>query len=77
MDSLDKIPKEIEENVLVPFGVINLYPNIPPLLGLEAITYQLDNYWASIMRPSLLEFVLKAMSLVLKENTFQFDGRNH
>ena len=78
MDFLDKIPKDIQENtVLVSFDLVSLYASIPHDLGLEAINYWLENYVASLSQQIPKDFILKAISIVLKENTFQFDGKNY
>ena len=76
LDFLQHIPKEIDENsILVSFDVVNLYTNIPHDLGLTAIKYWLDNNRNSIAPPFSTEFILEAISIVLKENTSHFDGK--
>lgn len=78
MDFLNHIPNEISENtLLVSFDVVSLYTSIPHDLGLEAIGYWLDNYSTSLTRPFSKEFLLKAISIVLQQNTFQFDEKNY
>ena len=37
----------------------------------------LDNFPTTLQRPFSKEFILKAISIVLKENTFKFDGKNY
>lgn len=76
LDFLQQIPQEIDEDsILVSFDVVSLYTNIPHDLGLTAIEYWLDNYKNFIARPFSKEFILEAISIVLKENTFHFDGK--
>ena len=54
-----------------------MYTSIPHELGLKAIEHFLDNFPTTLQRPFSKEFILKAISIVLKENTFKFDGKNH
>ena len=76
MDFLNHLPKEIQENtILVSFDVISLYTSIPHKLGLEAIEYWLNKYPTCIEQRISKEFILKAISLVLKENTFKFNKK--
>lgn len=78
MDFINKIPKNInKETILVSFDVVNLYTSIPHELGLEAIEYWLDNYSTSLTRPFPKDFILKAITIVLRENTFQFDNTDY
>ena len=46
-------------------------------LGLKAIEHFLDNFPTTLQLPFSKEFILKAISIVLKENTFKFDGKNY
>ena len=66
-----------EDTILVSFDVISLYTSIPHELGLKAIEHFLDNFPTTLQRPFSKEFILKAISIVLKENTFKFDGKNY
>ena len=76
MDFLNHLPKEIQENtILVSFDVISLYTSIPHKLGLEAIEYWLNKYPTCIEQRISKEFILKAISLVLKENTVKFNKK--
>ena len=78
MGFLYKIPKDMEGNtVLVSFDAFSVYTNIPHDLRLEAIYYSLENYGASLSRQIPKDFFLKAISIVLKENISQFDGKNY
>ena len=63
--------------LLVSFDVVSLYTSIPHDLGLTAIEYWIDNYTTSLPRPFSKEFILEAISLVLKENTFSFDNKHY
>ena len=47
----------------------------PDELGLTAVKYWLNNYKIPIARPFSKKFILAAISIVLKENTFHFDGK--
>ena len=77
-DFLNHIPNKVtEDTILVSFDVISLYTSIPHELGLKAIEHFLDNFPTTLQRPFSKEFILKAISIVLKENTFKFDGKNY
>ena len=77
LDFLNYLPDEIDEHtLLVSFDVVSLYTvytSIPHDLGLTAIEYGIDNYATSLPRSFSKEFILEAITLVLKENTFTFD----
>ena len=78
LDFLNHIPEEVPENTtMVSFDVVSLYTSIPHELGLRAIEYWINNFATSLERPFSNDFILKAMSVVLKENTFQFDNKNY
>ena len=78
IDFLNKIPTNInEKTLLVSFDVISLYTSIPHDLGLTAIEHWLDKHRESLPRPFPKAFILEAISIVLKENTFQFDDINY
>ena len=73
---MNHIPKEVDKNtILVTFDVVNLYTSIPHDLGLESVKYWLENYSTSLTRPFSTEFILDAISIILKENTFRFDDK--
>ena len=77
-DFLNHIPNRVtEDTILVSFDVISLYASIPHELGSKAIEHFLDNFPTTLQRPFSKEFILKAISIVLKENTFKFDGKNY
>ena len=57
-------------------AILDLYC-IPHKLGLKAIEHFLDNFPTTLQRPFSKEFILKAISIVIKENTFKFDGKNY
>ena len=80
MDFLNYLPDEVEEHTLiVSLDVVSLYTSIPHDLGLTAIQYWIDNYTTSLPRLFSKEFILDAISLVLKENTFMisFDNKHY
>ena len=78
MDFLNYLPDEVKEDILlVSFDVVSLYTSIPHDLGLTAIEYWIDNYTTILPRPFSKEFILEAISLVLKENTFSFDNKHY
>ena len=57
--------------------MISLYTSIPHELGLKAIEHFFDNFPTILQRLFSKEFILKAISIVLKENTFKFDEKNY
>ena len=76
LDFLNYLPDEIDEHtLLVSFDVVSLYTSIPHDLALTAIEYWTDKYVTSLPRPFSKEFILEAITLVLKENTFTFDNK--
>ena len=76
LDILNHIPNEVEETtILVTFDVVSLYTSIPHDLGLDAIKFWLEHHQASLPREFSTEFILDAISIILQENTFQFDDK--
>ena len=76
LDFLNYLPDEIDEHtLLVSFDVVSLYSSIPHDLGLTAIEYWIDNYATSLPRSFSKEFILEAITLVLKENAFTSDNK--
>ena len=74
-DFLEQVPLQVKEDaLLVSFDVVSLYTNITHDLGLKAIEYWLDKHTTTNERFSK-QFILEAITLVLKENTFHFDGK--
>ena len=63
-----------EETLLASFDVESLYTNIPHELGIEAINYWLDKYPQEIQNRLSKEFILEGKELILKTNSFYFDG---
>ena len=78
LDFLNQIPEQITENtILVSFDVVSLYTSIPHDLGLEAITFWVENYAQSLARKFTTRFIIEAISIILKENTFCFDDTHY
>ena len=78
LDFLNYIPDEADENtILVTFDVVSLYTSIPHDLGLEAVKYWIQNYNTSFTRPFSTEFIIDAISIILKENTLRFDDKHY
>ena len=80
LDFLNHIPNEVDENtILVTFDVVSrkYYTSVPHNLGLEAVKYWLQNYNRSFTRSFSTKFILDAISIILKENTFQFDNKHY
>ena len=57
--------------------MVSLYTSIPHDVGLQATEYWLNNFSTTLERPFSKDFILKAISIVLKENTFKFDNKNY
>ena len=77
-DFLNHIPEKVNENtILVSFDVVSLYTSTPHDVGLQATEYWLNNFSTTLERPFSKDFILKAISIVLKENTFKFDNKNY
>lgn len=55
--------------------VTNLYTNITTDLGINALKYWINKYPQNINSRFSKEFILEASSLVLKNNTFSFNGK--
>ena len=76
-DFLNHILEEVDENtILVSFDVISLGTSIPHDLGLQATDYWLNNFSTTLERLLSKDFILKAISIVLKENKLKFDNKN-
>ena len=60
--------------MLASFDVESLYTNIPHEHGIEAINYWLDKYPQEIQNIFNKEFILEGIELILKNNSFYFDG---
>lgn len=74
MHVLNKLPEHVgEESKVATFDVEALYSNIHHNLGLEAVKYWLEKVPNKFGRISN-KFILSALSLILENNTFQFDG---
>ena len=58
---------------LVTFDVESLYTNIEHNLGIEAITYWLNQYRHEVNQRFTNEFITDAIKIVLENNTFFFN----
>ena len=68
-----KVPVDV---ILVSMDVTSLYTNIPPEEGIQTVCREYKTFYLNkppIPKP-LLEQVLR---LILQENSFQFNGKNH
>ena len=64
-DFLQKLPENIiESSILVSFDVVNLYPNIPHDLRLEAIKFWLDKYPDELSSRISKDFVLQSIKFI-------------
>lgn len=55
--------------------VTNVYTNITTDLGINALKYWINKYPQNINRRFSKDFILEVSSLVLKINTFSFNGK--
>ena len=77
IDFLDKIQRNVTASeALLTFDVVSMYTNIHNQLGKEAISYWVDNYPNELKRNISKNFIIKALSIVLEWNTFEFDGKS-
>lgn len=74
---LNKLPLTVKtSDTFITFDVSSLYTNITHDLGLEALNYWMNKY-PEILDRFDKEFVLEGLSLVLRNNYFQFNGKNY
>lgn len=75
IDFLSHLPKTVPANTsMVSFDVVSLYSNIPHDLGLEAISYWLDNHPELIPNRFTKEFIIEGIRIILENNNFSFNG---
>eukprot|EP00106_Octopus_bimaculoides_P006452 XP_014773894.1 PREDICTED: uncharacterized protein LOC106871769 [Octopus bimaculoides] len=75
LDMLNHLPKTVnEKTLLVSFDVVNLSSNIPHTLGIEAITFWLDNYTYELSSRIKKELIIEGLRFILKNNYFIFNN---
>ena len=75
MDFMKFIPSDVPNNtILATFDVTSLYTNIPHDLGLSAIRHWVEKERCMIAGRCRTDFIIEALTLILEENTFNFDG---
>ncbi|XP_036362142.1 uncharacterized protein LOC118765009 [Octopus sinensis] len=75
IDMLNHLPKTVnEKTLLVSFDVINLYSNIPHTLGIEAITFWLNNYSFELPTRIKKELIIEGLRFIFENNYFIFDN---
>ena len=69
---LEYLPRNINSStILITWDIVSLYTNIDESLGLEAISYWLDNFdFAHIYKRFSKNFILSAVKIVLSGNIF-------
>lgn len=78
LDFLRYLPDKVNQDAkLVTMDVTNLYTNITTDLGINALKYWINKYPQNINSRFSREFILEASSLVLKNNTFSFNGKHY
>lgn len=74
-DFLNSLPEKVPTDTsLVSFDIVNLYSNIAHDLGIRAIDYWLEKYPEELESRFSKQFILEGMELILKNNTFYFNG---
>ena len=61
---------------LVSMDVTSLYTNIPREEGITIVCNAYENFRAQ-KSPIATKFLREMLSLILKENSFQFNGKNY
>ena len=76
MDFLNYLPKKIDfDSTFVFFDVTSLYTNISHELGIEAISYWIEQFPDFLVDDRFTkDFITEALRLVLENNYFKFDG---
>ena len=75
IDMLNHLPATIgEDEILLSLDAASLYTNIDHDLAIEAITYWLDRHPEDIHERFSKDFIIESIKLVLKNNTFTFNG---
>ena len=75
-DLLSKLPETVaEDDIFITIDVKSLYTNISHELGVNAIEYWVMKYPSVTKFP--LSFITKGILLILKNNTFQFNGKHY
>ena len=78
-DFLNKMPKfpkeEIKDIQIVTCDVVSLYPSMETSLILKAVKYWLDNFSHLLHSRFDVDFVLKALEIVLKNSHFVFNDQ--
>lgn len=78
LDFLRFLPDKVNHDAkLVTMDVTNLYTNITTDLGINALKYWINKYPQNINSRFSKEFILEASNLVLKNNTFSFNGKHY
>ena len=76
IDFLNYLPKKIDfASTFVSFDVTSLYTNISHELGIEAISYWIEQFPDFLVDDRFTkDFITEALRLVLQNNYFKFDG---
>ena len=74
VDFLNHLPKNVDQgSYFVTFDVKSLYTNINHDIGLEAISYWLDNFPDDLHPRFHKNFILEGIKLILTNNIFEFN----
>ena len=76
MDFLNYLPKKIDfDSTFVYFDVTSLYTNMSHELGIEAISYWIEQFPDFLVDDRFTkDFITEALRLLLENNYFKFDG---
>ena len=74
VDFLNHLPKHVDQgSYFVTFDVKSLYTNINHDIGLEAISYWLDNFPDDLHPRFHKNFILEGIKFILTNNIFEFN----
>ena len=78
IDFLNHLPTSItDQDIFVTMDVNSLYSNIDHDLGKRAIEFWLDKFPGDIHGRFTKSFILEGMDIILRNNNFQFGGKNY
>lgn len=77
IDFLNHLPKHMgKDEKFVTFDVISLYNNITHDLGIEALTFWLNEHPENLHERYTKDFILNSTKLILENNSFEFGAHN-
>ena len=77
LDFLTQLPNTTtNDSILTTFDITNMYSNIDTTLGIEAISYWIDQHPNSLHQRFSKQFLIDAIKIVLENNTFTFNNHH-